>query len=107
MHEEERKEATERIYKALRSGGLYITFENCAADNKRLIQLELKRWGEYQAARGKTKEEVDAHLARYNVNYFPITMEAHLQLLKEVGFHDIQVFWKSYMQIGIFAIKSV
>ena len=37
--------------------------------------------------------------------YFPLTMEQHIQLLKSVGFRKVHVFWISYMQMGIYAMK--
>lgn len=105
LQPEERKEATKRIFAALKQGGLYITYENYAPQDGALISLELKRWGNYQSSKGKSKEEVAAHLARYNKQYFPITAKNHIALLKEAGFTKIHIFWKSYMQLGIYAIK--
>jgi len=101
----ERKEATERIFKALKKEGIYITFENYAPYHEELVSFELRRWGNYQRAHGKSEEEVKAHLARYNKQYFPITIKAHLALLRDAGFKKIHVFWKSYMQVGIYAVK--
>lgn len=102
---EERKKATKRIFDALKQGGIYIAFENYAPQDDTLVQLELKRWGYYQRGKGKSEEEVAAHLARYNKQYFPITASSHIALLKEAGFTKIHIFWKSYMQLGIYAIK--
>lgn len=60
MHEEERKKATENVYKSLKKGG---------------------------------------------VNYFPLTVPEHIQLLKQTGFQHVYVFWYSYMQMGIYGVK--
>jgi tRNA (cmo5U34)-methyltransferase len=54
---------------------------------------------------GKSQEEVDKHLARFGVEYFPITIEDHLKLLKETGFKNVELFWCSYMQAGFYGIK--
>lgn len=105
MKEKERRAATENVYKALRSGGIYISFENVLPEDEALKDVELKRWGRYQIRHGKTKAEADAHNARCGVNYFPITVEEHIRILREAGFKYVHVFWYSYMQMGIYAIK--
>ena len=53
----------------------------------------------------KTVKEVDAHIQRFGVEYFPITISEHLRLLKECGFSTVEILWVSYMQAGFYAIK--
>ncbi|MGN0813888.1 MAG: class I SAM-dependent methyltransferase [Candidatus Coproplasma sp.] len=105
MREEERRKATERVYNALASGGIYISFENVIPEDEELKAAELLRWGRYQQRHGKTAEEAKAHNSRCGVNYFPLTVNQHINLLKETGFSKVHVFWLSYMQMGIYAIK--
>lgn len=105
MHEEERRKATECVYRALKKDGIYISFENVIPENEDVKHFELLRWGKYQQRHGKTEEEAKAHNARCGVNYFPLTIEQHIQLLRETGFSKIHVFWYSYMQMGIYGIK--
>lgn len=105
MHEESRKRATERVYSALKKGGIYICFENVIPEDEEVKKSELLRWGKYQQRHGKTQEEAKAHNARCGVNYFPLTINQHIKLLKETGFRKIHVFWYSYMQMGIYGIK--
>lgn len=105
MHEEERREATSRIYRALRKGGIYLSFENVVPEDERVKKRELLRWGGYQQRHGKTAEEAKAHNDRCGRNYFPITVPEHIALLKEAGFAQVHVFWYSYMQMGIYGIK--
>lgn len=105
MHEEERIRATSKIYRALREGGIYISFENVIPEDEQVKAMELKRWGRYQMAHGKTEKEAKAHNDRCGVNYFPITVAEHVSILKNAGFMHVHVFWYSYMQMGIYAIK--
>lgn len=105
MHEEERRKATECVYHSLKAEGIYISFENVIPEDDEIKMFELLRWGKYQQRHGKTEEEAKAHNARCGVNYFPLTVNQHLQLLKEVGFRKMHVFWYSYMQMGIYGIK--
>ncbi|MDD6037885.1 MAG: class I SAM-dependent methyltransferase [bacterium] len=105
MQKEERRKATENVFKALKAGGIYISFENVVSDDASIKSRELSRWGAYQQRHGKSKEESDAHLARCGTDYFPITVEEHMKLLIQTGFAHVHVFWYSYMQMGIYAIK--
>lgn len=105
MHEEERQKATVQIYKALKKGGIYISFENVVPEDARVKERELLRWGSYQQRHGKTAREAREHNSRCGVNYFPITVPEHIALLKEAGFAQVHVFWYSYMQMGIYGIK--
>lgn len=105
MHEEERRKATECVFCALKKGGIYISFENIIPEDEEIKAFELLRWGRYQQRQGKTEEEAKAHNARCGKNYFPLTAAQHIQLLKDVGFRKVHIFWCSYMQMGIYGIK--
>lgn len=105
MREEERRKATKCVYRALKDGGIYICFENVIPEDEKIKRFELLRWENYQQIHGKTKEEAKAHTARCGVHYFPLTVNQHMELLKEMEFRKIHVFWYSYMQMGIYGIK--
>lgn len=105
LQEQERVDATKCVFRSLKDKGVYITFENVVPEYEELTEFELLRWGRYQQRHGKTVEEAKAHNARCGVNYFPITVDEHMKLLREVGFRKAHVFWKSYMQVGVYAMK--
>jgi len=93
------------VYHSLKDGGIYISFENVIPEDEEIKMFELLRWGRYQQRHGKTKEETEAHNNRCGVYYFPLTAAEHIQLLKDVGFNKVHMFWYSYMQMGIYGIK--
>lgn len=103
--EEARKEATSVCFQLLKTGGLYITFENIRPDTAQGTQIGLDRWCAFQRRAGRPDQAVDEHRARFGKNYFPITVPEHLALLKASGFKTVELFWLSYMQAGIYAIK--
>lgn len=105
MNQEEREKATHNVHCALRKDGVYITFENVIPESLEVKEFELQRWGKYQLEHGKSEPEVKEHIARCGVNYFPLTINQHIDLLKSCGFKSIHVFWYSYMQMGLYAIK--
>lgn len=105
MSVEERALAVEKAFRALKKNGIFVCFENVIPDDDAIKKRELLRWGRYQQRQGKTAEEALAHNARCGVNYFPLTVQQHIDLLKKTGFQYVHVFWISYMQMGIYAIK--
>jgi tRNA (cmo5U34)-methyltransferase len=105
LSSEERRAATEICYGMLDKGGIFITFENTRPFTEKGIEIGKRRWGDYQLSKGKDKKTVEKHLERFDVEYFPITVEEHLDLYRECGFETVELFWLSYMQAGFYCIK--
>jgi tRNA (cmo5U34)-methyltransferase len=102
----ERAKAVAVCYELLKENGVFITFENIRPLTEEGIVAGKRYWGDYQAARGRSAEEIKAHLARFDTEYFPVTVEEHLQLLRNTGFRTVELFWYSYMQAGFYCIKQ-
>lgn len=102
---EERIAAIKNCYNALEENGIYISFENFAPDSEDGTRLYLERWKQFQIANGKTEKETDSHIKRFGKNYFPMSIAESVGLLKECGFHMVEILWVSYMQVGILARK--
>lgn len=100
-----RETAVRNCYNALKSDGLFIYFENTAPTSETGISIMKKRIETYGINAGRTQEEAESHSARYNKEYFPITVPMHLGLLYNNGFKAAELFWHSYMQSGFYAIK--
>lgn len=105
LHESERVVAIQRCYEALKVNGVFISFENFASNSEEGKKIVLRRWGKFEIDNGKTQDEVSYHLSRYGRNYFPITINEQFNVLKNCGFRTIELFWLSYMQMGIYGIK--
>lgn len=101
-----RERAVLNCFNALKSGGIFICFENTAPFSEIGKDIILKRMETFQLKAGRTIEEVKAHSARYNQEYFPLTISEHLELLRKTGFKAAELFWHSYMQSGFYAIKA-
>lgn len=97
--------ATEQCYRLLDEDGVYVTFENISPFTDAGRTIGLGRWQVFQQSQGKTEEEAAQHIGRYGTAYFPIKIEAHLNILKQVGFKVVELFWFSNMQAGFYAIK--
>ena len=102
---DERMAAIKKCYDSLVENGIYISFENFAQDSEEGARLYLERWRQFQIVNGKSKVEVDLHIERYGRDYFPITISESIELFKKCGFRMVEIFWVSYMQVGILAKK--
>ena len=100
-----RKNAAERCFHLLTRGGIYITFENVRPMTADGTKIGLANWQRFQMERGRSAEAAASHSKRFGVEYFPITIEEHLALLKETGFKTAELLWFSYLQAGFYAIK--
>ena len=69
------------------------------------VEIGKERWGRFQESRGRQPGAVRAHLARFDVDYFPLTVEQHLELLRGCGFRVVELLWYSVMQAGFWALK--
>lgn len=105
LDENERKKATSNCFRMLKNNGIYITFENTRPFTRKGIDIAKKRVEEFQIKNGKSEEEVIKFSKRFDTEYFPININQHLDLLYEIGFTYVEVFWYSYMQAGFYAIK--
>lgn len=105
LSSDERRRAICKCYNALKSDGVFITFENFAPDTEPGTKLYLNRWKQYQISQDKTEQESKDHIKRYGTEYFPITIDEHKKLLKECGFKAVELLWCSYMQAGFIGIK--
>lgn len=105
MAHEERMIAVRKCYRALKEKGIFITFENFAPCDEAMKHLYLKRWEKYQHSKGKSIPACEKHLNRYNTEYFPITIQEQIRILRDCGFRSAEIFWCSYMQVGILARK--
>lgn len=102
---EDRIKATRNCFQMLNEGCMYITLETIRPNTEQGREIGLKRWRSAQLANGKTPASVDHHLQRYGTELLPITIEAHLDLLRNIGFRTVEVLLASGMQAAFYSIK--
>lgn len=102
---DKRKTALQNCFRLLKTGGLLITAENFAPSGKVLEKLYLKRWESFQLERGRSPEACRKHLERYGKSYFPITVSESLDMLRECGFAESEVFALSCCQAAFISVK--
>lgn len=97
LKNDERICAIKKCCEALKSGGLFISFENVAPSGNVSEKLYLERWKRYQISMGKSYKEAEEHISRYKKDYYPISVSEHLETMKKCGFKEIELLWISYM----------
>jgi tRNA (cmo5U34)-methyltransferase len=105
FQKEQRRTATAVCYRLLELGGVLVVVENIMPDSVPGTQIAIERWKRFQVEHGRTNIVAEKHAKRFNSEFFPITIGQHLDLLKETGFQTAELFWKSHLQAGFFAIK--
>jgi tRNA (cmo5U34)-methyltransferase len=98
---EGRNGAVRAGYSLLKDGGFLITSENIRPFSDEGIDRSLASWGAFQRDAGRTDGEVKNHLARFDHEYFPVTVTEHLQCYRDAGFPVAEILWLSGMQ-GVF-----
>ncbi|MDI6644914.1 MAG: class I SAM-dependent methyltransferase [Methanobacteriaceae archaeon] len=101
----DRKKALDVCYNNIKDDGIFVTFENIRPLTKKGVEIGKKYWKNFQLEHGREKEVVEQHLKRFDKEYFPITIEEHLKLLRDSGFKDVEMLWYSYLQAGFYCIK--
>lgn len=105
LSEDERYKAVKSCYDNLNENGVYVAFENICPLTEKGTEIGKEYWKKFQILNGKTVKDAENHIKRFGVEYFPITVEEHLSLLRKVGFSVVEIFWYSYMQAGFYCIK--
>ncbi len=92
-------------YRILRPGGILITTENVGARTEYGRKIQRARLRDFLLANGRNEDDAEMFLDRYGVEYKPRSVDEHIRLLEEAGFHDVEVFWMSSSQIGLSATR--
>ncbi len=101
----EHEKATQTCFNLLNPNGVYITFENIRPFTELGREIGKENWKRFQIAAGRDPASVEAHLRRFGIDYYPMTVEEHLASLRKTGFSVVELLWYSIMQAGFYGIK--
>jgi tRNA (cmo5U34)-methyltransferase len=105
MKPDDRRACIDNLQRLLRSGGIFVTFENIRPMTGQGVENAKNSWVRFQLEQGSGREAVRSHLERFGVEYFPLTVEEHLEMLRTCGFRAVELLWYSVMQAGFYCIK--
>lgn len=61
---------------------MFITFENARPFTAMGTTIGKGKWYDFLVSEGWTREEAEVLLSRFDKDYFPITVQEHLDLLR-------------------------
>lgn len=85
-----------KIYKALKDGGIFINGDVIKAQTDKLQNTFIEKWVAYMNRSVDIKEINGKWLPNYYAEDRPIPLMRHLEMLKDADFKDIDVVWKYY-----------
>jgi tRNA (cmo5U34)-methyltransferase len=71
----DRYDATDKCYRLLKPSGLFITFENTRPISDVSIRITKNYWKSFQITQGKSLEQAENHMNRFDKEYFPISID--------------------------------
>ncbi len=105
LQPQENDAATKICFDLLAPNGVYVTFENIRPFTERGIEIGKENWKQHQITSGRDPVTAEAHMKRFELEYYPLTVEEHLALLRKTGFSVVELLWFSVLQAGFYCIK--
>jgi tRNA (cmo5U34)-methyltransferase len=100
----DREKILKEIYKGLNKGGAFIFSEKVLSRYSKFQDIFTFLYYDFKKRNFSEKEILDKEVNLRSIMK-PITLEENIQMLKKVGFKDIDVIWKNYNFVNIIAIK--
>lgn len=92
--DEDRLKIYKEVFHCLNRGGYFFNADLVMGAGKELNDLIQQEWRKY-LRKSFTEEQIENDvLVKYRDEDFPVSIERHLELLKESGFIDRDVIWK-------------
>ena len=102
---EYRHKILSNIYKNLVSGGCFIMVEKVLGNSTDINNIMVKSYYSKKAENGYTKEDIERKRLSLEGVLVPITSDWNIELLKNTGFKEVDVFWRWMNFVGYIAIK--
>ncbi len=84
----------QKAFQALHHNGIFVCCDVVAGASQALSELNETGWREFLSAQGMEAAEVERILSNYHVEDSPISLPAHLSLMKQAGFEIVDVVFK-------------
>ena len=103
---EYRQHIIQNIYNSLsRSNGCFIMVEKVLGNTDRLNKLFVQNYYSMKRLNGYSQEQIDRKRLSLEGVLVPVTNDWNIQLLKQAGFREVDVFWRWMNFVGYIAIK--
>lgn len=102
---EYRQRIIQNIYDHLNSKGCFIMVEKVLGNTDSLNELFVRNYYDMKKNNGYTEEQIERKRLSLEGVLVPVTSNWNIDLLKQAGFKQIDVFWKWMNFVGYIAIK--
>lgn len=103
---EYRQRIIQNVYKSLTNTlDCFIMVEKVLGNTSDLDELMVKNYYRYKEQNGYSKEQIDRKKLSLEGVLVPITSDWNIDLLKQAGFREVDVFWRWMNFVGYIAIK--
>jgi tRNA (cmo5U34)-methyltransferase len=101
LEDAEKRDLFKRIHHVLKPGGVFVNAEQVAGTTERVQELNHTLWLERARAAGATEAQLEAAHGRMEHDR-PASVGTQLEWLSEIGFQDVDCFYKNYF-FAVFA----
>lgn len=102
---EYRHKILSNVYKNLLFGGCFIMVEKVLGNSTDINDIMVKSYYSKKSENGYTKEDIERKRLSLEGVLVPITSDWNIELLKNTGFKEVDVFWRWMNFVGYIAIK--
>lgn len=103
---EYRQHIIQNIYNSLsNSNGCFIMVEKVLGNTDNINKLFVKNYYDMKKQNGYTEEQIERKRLSLEGVLVPVTSDWNVDLLKQAGFRQVDVFWKWMNFVGYIAIK--
>ena len=102
---EYRQEILSNIYKSLSTTGVFIMVEKVLGENSTINNMFVNNYYNLKKENGYTQEQIDRKKNSLEGVLVPCTNKWNIELLKQAGFKQVDVFWRWMNFVGYVAIK--
>lgn len=102
---EYRQHIIQEIYDHLRVDGCFIMVEKVLGNTDKINRLFVDNYYDMKKQNGYTEEQIERKRLSLEGVLVPVTSDWNIDLLKQAGFRQVDVFWKWMNFVGYIAIK--
>lgn len=100
-----RQNIVQRVYDSLSSGGTFIMVEKVLGNTARIDDMMVDTYYAMKSDNGYSQEQIERKKMSLEGVQVPVTSNWNIDLLKQAGFRQIDVFWRWMNFEGYIAIK--
>lgn len=100
-----RERVMKMIFSGLNTGGCLLLVEKLTSEDTTFNRLFIQHYYDFKRQNGYSEIEISKKREALENVLIPYRLDENVQLLKEVGFRSVEVFFRWYNFCGIIAVK--